>query len=93
MEFDLTGLKILEVEIGIDWVMMIAYYRKQMEKGKGTPIYEKYALYADGYDVIVGYIANDRMYTELARFFNGTITDMALLKCLSVLELGYCSGS
>ena len=36
----------------------------------------------------VGYIANDRMYTELARFFNGTITDMALLKCLSVLDLG-----
>ena len=35
----------------------------------------------------VGYIANDRIYTELARFFNGTITDMALLKCLSVLDL------
>lgn len=88
VEFDLSGLKILEVEIGIDWAMMIAYYRKQMDKVKGTPIYEKYAHFADGYDVIVGYIANDRMYTELARFFNGTITDVALLKCLSVLDLG-----
>lgn len=88
VEFDLSGLKVLEVEIGMDWAMMIAYHRKQMEKVKGTPIYEKYAHFADGYDVIVGYIANDRMYTELARFFNGTITDMALLKCLSVLDLG-----
>ena len=88
VEFDLSGLKILEVEIGMDWAMMIAYYRKQMEKVKGTEIYEKYAHFADGYDVIVGYIANDRMYTELARFFNGTITDVALLKCLSVLDLG-----
>ena len=87
VEFDLSGLKVLEVEIGMDWAMMIAYHRKQMEKVKGTPIYEKYAHFADGYDVIVGYIANDRMYTELARFFNGTITDMALLKCLSVLDL------
>ena len=87
VEFDLSGLKVLEVEIGMDWAMMIAYHRKQMEKDKGTPIYEKYAHFADGYDVIVGYIANDRMYTELARFFNGTITDMALLKCLSVLDL------
>lgn len=88
VEFDLSGLKILEVEIGMDWAMMIAYYRKQMERVKGTAIYEKYAHFADGYDVIVGYIANDRMYTELARFFNGSITDTALLKCLSVLDLG-----
>ena len=88
VEFDLSGLKVLDVEIGMDWAMMIAYYRKQMENVKGTPIYEKYAHFADGYDVIVGYIVNDRMYTELARFFNGTITDVALLKCLSVLNLG-----
>lgn len=88
VEFDLSGLKVLDVEIGIDWAMMIAYHRKQMERVKGTPIYEKYAHFADGYDVIVGYIANDRMYTELARFFNGTITDVALLGCLSVLNLG-----
>ena len=88
VEFDLSDLKVLEVEIGMDWAMMIAYYRKQMEHVTHTPIYEKYAHFADGYDVIVGYIANDRMYTELARFFNGTITDTALLKCLAVLDLG-----
>lgn len=88
VDFDLSNLKILEVDIGMDWAMMIAYYRKQMERVKGSPIYEKYAHFADGYDVIVGYIANDRMYTELARFFNGTITDVALLKCLSALDLG-----
>ena len=88
VELDLSGLKVLEVDIGMDWAMMIAYYRKQMERVKDTPIYEKYAHFADGYDVIIGYIANDRMYTELARFFNGTITDVALLKCLSVLDLG-----
>ena len=88
VELDLSGLKVLDVEIGLDWAMLIAYYRRQMDKVKGSPIYEKYAHFADGYDVIVGYIANDRMYTELARFFNGTITDVALLKCLSVLDLG-----
>ena len=88
VEFDLSDLKVLEVEIGMDWAMMIAYYRKQMEHVTHTPIYEKYAHFADGYDVIVGYIANDRMYTELARFFNGTITDTALLQCLAVLDLG-----
>ena len=88
VELDMTGLKVLTVEIGIDWAMLIAYYRKEMESAKGTPIYEKYAHMADGYDVIIGYIANDRMYTELSRFFNRTLTDVALINCLSALDLG-----
>ena len=88
VEMDLTGLKVLTVEIGMDWAMLIAYYRKEMESAKGTAIYEKYAHMADGYDVIIGYIANDRMYTELSRFFNRTLTDVALINCLSALDLG-----
>ena len=88
VELDMTGLKVLTVEIGMDWAMLIAYYRKEMESAKGTPIYEKYAHMADGYDVIIGYIANDRMYTELSRFFNRTLTDVALINCLSALDLG-----
>ncbi len=88
VELDLTGLKVLTVEIGMDWAMLIAYYRKEMESAKGTPIYEKYANMANGYDVIIGYIANDRMYTELSRFFNRTLTDVALINCLSALDLG-----
>ena len=88
VELDMTGLKVLTVDIGMDWAMLIAYYRKEMEEANGTPIYEKYAHMADGYDVIVGYIANDRMYTELSRFFNKTLTDVALINCLSALDLG-----
>lgn len=88
VELDMTGLKVLTVEIGMDWAMLIAYYRKEMEGAKGTPIYERFAHMADGYDVIIGYIANDRMYTELSRFFNRTLTDVALINCLSALDLG-----
>ena len=88
VELDLTGLKVLNVEIGIDWAMLIAYHRKEMESAKGTAVYEKYAHMADGYDVIIVYIANDRMYTELSRFFNRTLTDVALINCLSALDLG-----
>ncbi len=88
VKLDLTGLKVLNVEIGLDWAMLIAYYRKEMESAKGTAIYEKYANFAKGYDIIIGYIANDHMYTELAKFFNKTLTDTALIHCLSALELG-----
>ena len=88
VELDLTGLKVLNVEIGLEWALLIAYYRKEMESAIGTEIYEKYANFANGYDIVVGYIANDRMYTELSRFFNKTLTDTALIHCLSALDLG-----
>ena len=88
VELDLNGLKVLNVEIGLEWALLIAYYRKEMESAVGTEIYEKYANFASGYDVIIGYIANDRMYTELSRFFNKTLTDTALIRCLSALDLG-----
>ena len=88
VELDTTDLKVLTVDISMDWAMLIAYYRKEMESAKGTPVYEKYAHMADGYDLIIGYIANDRMYTELSRFFNRTLTDVALINCLSALDLG-----
>ncbi|MBQ2742761.1 MAG: DUF3990 domain-containing protein [Oscillospiraceae bacterium] len=88
VELDLTGLKVLNVEIGLEWALLIAYYRKEMESAIGTKIYEKYANFANGYDIVVGYIANDRMYTELSRFFNKTLTDTALIHCLSALDLG-----
>lgn len=88
VELDLSGLKVLNVGIDLDWAMLIAYFRKEMESAKGTPIYDYYANYAKGYDVIVGYIANDRMYVELSRFFNKTLTDVALVHCLSALDLG-----
>ena len=88
VELDMTGLKVLTVDIGMDWAMLIAYHRKEMESAKGTAIYEKYAHMTDGYDIIIGYIANDRMYTELFRFFNKTLTDTALIHCLSALDAG-----
>lgn len=88
VELDLSGLKVLNVEIGIEWALLIAYYRREMESAIGTEIYKKYADFANGYDIIVGYIANDRMYTELSRFFNKTLTDTALVHCLSALDLG-----
>ena len=88
VDFDLTGLKVLTVDINLDWAMLIAYYRGYMEEVKGSEIYEKYANMAKGYDVILGYIADDRMYRVMKSFFEKEITDVALLNSLSALDLG-----
>ena len=88
MKLDLTGLKVLKVEMSLEWAMLIAYYRGYMDEVKGSEIYKKYERLADGYDVILGYIANDRMYRVMKSFFEKEITDVALIHSLSALDLG-----
>jgi hypothetical protein len=85
---ELTDLQLLEVDIGIDWALLIAYHRGRMESVKSSSIYRKYATLAEGCDMIIGYIANDRMFVVLDRFFAGEITDIALINSLSALKLG-----
>ncbi len=88
LEVDLTGLKILDIDVGMDWALLIAYNRGKMESVHNTAIYERVSKMVYGYDIIVGYIANDRMFVVLDRFFNGEITDTALINSLSALKLG-----
>lgn len=42
----------------------------------------------EGVDVVVGSIADDRMFYVLDNFFLGNITDQALTKSLSAMQLG-----
>ena len=88
VRMNLSGLRVLNVEVGLDWAMLIAYFRGYMKGEEDTPVYEKYSHMADGYDVIAGYIANDRMYQVLTDFFERRITDAALIASLSALNLG-----
>lgn len=88
LSVELSELKILNVEVGIDWALLVAYNRGKMESVKNSSIYNRFANLSEDYDMIVGYIANDRMFVVLDRFFNGEITDLALINSLSALKLG-----
>ena len=88
VSLDLTGLRILNVKPDLEWAMLVAYNRGKMEEAKGTALYERYAVMRKGYDVTVGSIADDRMFYVLDNFFQGIITDKALVMSLSALQLG-----
>lgn len=88
LSVDLSGLKILDIEAELDWALLIAYNRGKMESMKNSQIYNHYAGLSKGCDMVVGYIANDRMFVVLDRFFSGEITDLALVNSLSALKLG-----
>lgn len=85
---DLSSLNIINLEIDIDWALLIAYNRGKMDSIKNTNIYNRFANFCNDCDIIIGYIANDRMFVVLDRFFNGEITDLALIHSLSALKLG-----
>ena len=85
---DLSDLDTIEVPADIDWAMLVAYHRGRMEKIKGTALYEKYRKMADNKDLVIGSIANDRMFYVIDNFFIGNVTDAALVRSLSVLQLG-----
>ncbi|MDO4338364.1 MAG: DUF3990 domain-containing protein [Eubacteriales bacterium] len=88
LSVDLSDLTVLDIEVGLDWALLIAYNRGKMESVKHSVIYNRFANLSDGCDMIIGYIADDRMFVVLDRFFNGEITDMALINSLSALKLG-----
>ena len=88
LQVNLLDLNILNLELGLDWALFIAYNRHKMESAKDSPIYKRIENMAEGYDMVTGYIANDRMFVVLDRFFHGDITDSALIHSLSAIKLG-----
>lgn len=78
----------IEVPTNIDWAMLVAFHRGKMEKINGTSFYNKYRDMTADKDIIIGNIANDRMFFVIDNFFVGNITDAALINSLSALQLG-----
>ena len=81
-------LKVLDVPADIEWAMLVAYHRGRMETVKGTSFYDEYQAMTEENDLVIGSIANDRMFYVIDSFFQGSLTDEALVNSLSALELG-----
>ena len=88
LELDLRGLKVLRIPPGIDWAMLIACSRGILENKAKPSFCEKYREMLDGYDVVMGAIADDRLFYVLDRFFEGDVTDKGLIESLSAVQLG-----
>ena len=88
VSIDAAALDAIEIKADLDWAMLVAFHRGRMDKIKGTAFYEKYSRMDAGKDLVIGSIANDRMFYVLDNFFMGNITDMALVNSLSALKLG-----
>lgn len=88
VDFDISGLNVVRFESDVDWALYIAYSRGRLDHVRDSELYQRIAHLADGADVIIGSIANDRMFVVFDRFVAGQLTDTALVSCLSALNIG-----
>ena len=83
-----VDLDVLELPTDISWAFVVAYNRGRLERVKNKNLYRHYTELLQGRDLIIGDIADDRMFYVLDNFFEGNITDKGLVECLSTLQLG-----
>lgn len=88
LELDITNLITKDIPLNLDWALFVVFNRGRLTKDLSPTLYNKFANYKSNIDVFKGYIANDRMFVVLDRFFDGDITDIALVESLSALKLG-----
>ena len=88
VSIDKNDLNTIEIETDIKWAMVVAYNRGRMDKIKDSQLYNFYKNYLLNKDLVIGNIADDRMFNVIDDFFEGMITDKALVSSLSALKFG-----
>lgn len=93
LRFDLRGMNVVRFEPGEEWALFVAFNRGLLEKYSSRRFYRRFEDLRAKTDVIVGKIANDRMFSTFYSFFEGSIGMPALLGAHQALDLGdhYCA--
>jgi len=81
-------LKILKLDVSLDWMLYIAINRGKIEKYKNTEKYRKIVDEFNSYDVIIAPIADNRMFTTIDDFVKSAISSEQAIHALKDLSLG-----
>lgn len=79
--------RILVLE-GQDWLNAVLAKRKLCEEFNRLPLAKKWRKEVEGYDVVIGKIADDKMLDAIERFTSYGMTDAALIQCLQSTNYG-----
>lgn len=84
----LSQLNIKEFDLSLEWMLMVCYYRGQIDEYKDSPLIKKIINEVEQNDVIIAPIADNNMYEIMNRFARGDITDLQATSALSASHLG-----
>lgn len=88
LETNYKDLKVLNLDIGLDWMLLIALNRGKLEEYKNSPLYKRLNEILKKYDVIIAPIADNRMFTTIDDFVGSAITSEQAIHALRDLSLG-----
>lgn len=87
-EYDPNNLKVLTLDVSLEWMLYILYNRGLLTEYKDTKLYKKIKDYCNGYDVIIAPIADNRMFSTIETFLSNQITTIQAFHALDALRLG-----
>jgi len=87
-KLDTSGLKIKEFTVSEDWMLLIAYFRGNLESFKSSTKLKTLLSEIKDIDLIIAPIADNTMYSIMNDFVNGEITNLQCLFALSANRLG-----
>lgn len=85
---NIKNLRIKEFSVSEEWMLLIAYFRGNLEKYKDSKKIKELLLELEGIDIIIAPIADNTMYSIMNDFLNGEITNLQCLYALSANRLG-----
>ena len=86
--YELKNVKVLELAPSLEWMLIICYYRGQLEKNKDNKIIVELIKKVEESDVIIAPIADNRMYYIMTLFVNGDINENVAIEALIAANLG-----
>ena len=89
--FNITNLSqmvIKEFDVSLEWMLMICYYRGQIDQYKNSHIIKRIIQEVESSDIVVAPIADNNMYDIMNQFARGDITDKQATASLSASHLG-----
>lgn len=86
--YSLKGLKCIEFDCSLDWMIAICYFRGTIREYAQSKMVQKVVKKTEDADVIIAPIADNKMFYVMSQFAEGEINADAALHSLSASRLG-----
>ncbi len=87
-KYSLEGLKCVEFDCSLDWMIAICYYRGTINKYSGSNMVQKVVKKIEEADVVIAPIADNKMFYVMSQFAEGEINADVAIHSLSASRLG-----
>ena len=86
--YSLKGLKKIEFDCSLDWMIAICYFRETIKDYAKSDMVQKVVKKIEDADIIIAPIADNRMFYVMSQFAEGEINADVALHSLSASSLG-----